>query len=330
MITETDMRTARITKWGFAGLLLFAAAMFSYAHRDDRMLMGDIALCAISGGLGFALLLERWWARWLALGLCFVMIMAAAVLPVLRFLLQPEGTSQGAVLANSLFTVFLLALGGIAYRALSYYRSQLGRREYAGNPERETRLESEGSLAVIGSACAWLLVFAGIGYLGTSLPTTLIATRDAERDAQRELAARRDADAARQPEIRAAEAGPDLVPVGLCRGGDTLVVLAYENRGITSRVREFEITYTDKWWDPRSWARAPAKLPPPGGVGVVALGLIGSMGGEDDHLARVLVSLDAGNDIQESDESNNDPEYALSWNSFMNLPTCDTVQNAQR
>lgn len=332
MIDETDLRNARITKWGFAGLLIFAGVMFFHTRWRDGMPAGDVAVCAASVLLGFGLLLRISLARWLALGVCFLLIAAAIVLPVLRFLLQPPGTAPGAVFANSLFAVFMITFGGIGYRALSFFRSQLGRREYAASEERERQMEKEGSLAVVLSAGVWVLFFAGTWFAGVTVPKELVLTRDAEADSTRELAAWRAQSEARRPEMRSRNDvnGPDIAPIGLCRGGDTLVVLAYENAGRAIRSAEFDVTYTDKWWDPRSRATAPAKLPLPGTVGFVGLGIIGGMGGEDDHKTPVQVHLDSGNDIQESDEDNNDPDYSLSWVSFADLPSCDNVQIANR
>jgi hypothetical protein len=330
VIDETDMRTARMTKWGFAGLLIFAGGMFFHSQWRDGMPAGDVAVCAAAALLGFGLLLNLLVARWLALGVCFLLIGAAIVLPVLRFLLQPPGTSPGAVFANALFAVFMITFGGIGYRALSYFRSQLGRREYAGTGEREARLGREGSSAVVLSAGVWLLFFVATWFAGMRLPTQLVVTRDAEADSARELAQQRAQSDARRPVSRNDINGPDIAPLGLCRGGDTQVVLAYENRGRAVRSGNFDVTYTDKWWDPRSRATAPAQLPSPGSVGFVGLGIIGSIGGEDEQNALVQVRLDSGDDIRESDENNNDPDYSLSQVSFTNLPPCEDLQSVQR
>lgn len=338
MIDETDLRTARITKWGFAGLLIFAGGMFFHSQWRDGMPAGDVAVCAAAALLGFGLLLNLLVARWLALGVCFLLIVAAIVLPVLRFLLQPPGTSPGAVFANALFAVFMITFGGIGYRALSYFRSQLGRQDYAGTPEREEHLQKEGSSAVAVSAGAWVLFFAASGFAGMRLPTQLVMTRDAEADSARELAAWRAqegpespvaSDTAPPPERRDLT-GPDIAPIGLCGSGEMLVVMAYENLGRATREEDFQISYNDKSWDPRSRSIVDGKLPPPGGVGLAALGYIGSLGGEDDRMNLVRVSLDSGNDVRESDEDNNDAEYSLSWRNFGDLPACESLQSVER
>ena len=337
MIDETDLRTARITKWGFAGLLIFAGAMFFHSQWRDGMPTGDVMVCAASVLLGFGLLLGLPVARWLALGVCFLLIVIAIVLPVLRFLLQPEGTSPGAVFSNALFAVFMITFGGIGYRALSYFRSPLGRRDYAGTPEREERLQKEGSSAVAVSAGVWVLFFAVSGLAGLRLPTQLVVTRDAEADSAREIAAWR----ARQgPEAPAASdaapppqpgelTGPDIAPIGLCSSGDMLVVLAYENLGSASE-QDFRISYNDKSWDTRSRSSVDGNVLPPGKVGLAALGFIGSLGGEEDSMNLVSVFLDSRNDVRESDEDNNDAEYSLSWRTFADLPSCESLQSAKR
>ena len=339
MIDETDLRTARITKWGFAGLLIFAGAMFFHSQWREGMPTGDIVVCAASVLLGFALLMNLHPARWLALGVCFLLILAAIVLPVLRFLLQPPGTSPGAVFSNSLFAVFMITFGGIGYRALGYFRSQLGRREYAGTAEREERLGKEGSSAVVLSAGVWVLFFLATWFAGMRLPTQLVMTRDAEADSARELAAWRAqdgpekpaaSDAAPPPVKRRDVTGPDLAPIGLCRSGDMLVVMAYENLGRTARDGDFQISYNDKSWDPRSRATVDGKLPSPGSIELAALGFIGGMGGEEDRMNLVRVSLDSDDNIRESDEDNNDADYWLSWSSFPDLPTCESLQSVKR
>jgi hypothetical protein len=335
---ETDLRTARITKWGFAGLLIFAGAMFFHSQWRDGMPSGDVAVCAAAALLGFGLLLNLSVARWLALGVCFLLIVAAIVLPVLRFLLQPPGTSPGAVFSNALFAVFMITFGGIGYRALSYLRSQLGRSEYAGTPEREERLQKEGSSAVALSAGAWVLFFGASWFAGMRLPTQLVLTSDAEADSARELAAWRAqegpespaaSDAAPPPQRRD-PTGPDIAPVGLCSSGEMLVVMAYENLGRASRDEDFKISYNDKSWDTRSRSSVDGKLPPPGNVGLAALGYIGSLGGEEDSMNLVRVFLDSRDDVRESDEVNNDAEYSLSWRSFADLPSCESLQSAKR
>ncbi len=155
MSVGPDPGTARVTRLGFAGLLIFAGAIFIYTQWRDEMPVADLLVCLVAIGLGIALLLRWWVARWLALGVCFLLIVAAIVLPVLVFLRQPPGTSSGAVFSNALFAVVMLAFGGIGYRCLGYFRSQAGRRDYAGDPDREQRMMEERSSAVVTSAAVW-------------------------------------------------------------------------------------------------------------------------------------------------------------------------------
>jgi hypothetical protein len=170
MSDGSDLRTARVTRLGFAGLLIFAGAIFIYTQWGGGMPLADVVVCLVSIGLGIALLLNWWVARWLALGVCFLLIVAAIVVPVLVFLRQPPGTSSGAVFGNAMFAAVMFAFGGLGYRSLGYFRSQLGRHEYAGNPDRERRLMEEKSSAVVTSAAVWALFFVVAGFGGMTVP----------------------------------------------------------------------------------------------------------------------------------------------------------------
>ena len=73
------------------------------------------------------------------------------------------------------------------------------------------------------SAGVWVLFFAvpRCGHVGAD---RMITTRDVNADTPRKLAALRTESDARWPESRIDINGPDIAPLGLCRGGDSWVV----------------------------------------------------------------------------------------------------------
>jgi hypothetical protein len=337
MSVESDLRTARVTRVGFAGLLIFAGAIFIYTHGRADMPLADLAVCLVSIGLGIALLFNWWVARWLALGVCFLLIVAAIVMPVLVFLRQPPGASSGAVFSNAVFTVFMLAFGGIGYRCLGYFRSPRARREYSGDPDREQRLMNEGSSAVVLSAGAWFvfLLLAHVG--GMSLPMWMITTRDVNADTPPPLAVGPSADQPPPSDVETPApfieiaGSPDIAPIGLCRAGDSWVGVTFENRGGSSaRPADFTISYNNSIWNPGNRSSFVAQLPPPGGISSASLGSIGSLGGEEEMSNVIRLEFDPGNRIGESDERNNTPEYPISWDIFARLPECRSGQEVER
>ena len=121
---------------------------------------------------------------------------------------------------------------------------------------------------------------------------------------------------------RRQEPGRDA-PVGLCRMGDSWVGVTYEDRGsATTRPDDFDITYNRSIWSPDSQASFTTHLPPPGRAESVALGSLGSLGGEEGMSNVVRLDFDPDNRIGESDERNNTPGYPISWDIFPTLPAC--------
>lgn len=344
MSASSNVRVARVTKWGIAGLLIFAGAMFLRTRWSESLPVADVALYLAAIGLGVALLLNWWLARWLVLGVCFLLIVAACVVPLLVFMRQPEGTSSGAVFFNALKAVFMIVLGGIAYRGLSYFRSGHGRREYAGSPEREERLMKEQSSAVVYSAGVWALLLTLAYFGGMTVPVGLVTTEDENRMDARRVAPVRSPDqpvASDAEPLAAPEAeslpphaedvtGPDVAPLGLCRAGDSWIGLAFVNHGRPMRSYDVGVSYNDSVWDPNSRASFTAKLPAPGGVTTAALGSTGAMIGEEGMRNVIRIELDPANWIRESDERNNSPEYPIDWDIFAKLPGCDSMRAVQR
>jgi hypothetical protein len=347
-MSAPDLRVARVTKWGIAGLLIFAGVMFMRTRWSDALPVADVAVYAAAIGLGCTLLLNSWRARWLVLGVCYLFIVAAFLVPLLVFIRQPEGTSSGAVFANALKSVFMIVLGGIGYRGLSYFRSAHARREFAGSPEREERLMMERSSAVVWSAGAWT-VFLGLAYFGgMTVPIGLVTTTDAHREsATREATAPVTAADGEQsvpsdaepppgaepeppPRFREVASGADIAPIGLCRAGDSWVGISYANRGGTTRPDEFGIEYNNSIWNPGSRSSFMAKLPPPGGVMSSSLGSLGSLGGEENMSNVIRLDFDPDNRIGESNERDNTPEYPISWDIFAGLPACGSSQDVER
>jgi hypothetical protein len=234
--------------------------------------------------------------------------------------------------------VFFVVLGGIGYRGLGYYRSELGRREYAGTLEREQRLESEGSAPVVLSAVVWALFLLLAQANGMTLTKGMLTTRDANADLARPAAPPLSSDAA-QPVASDAEpppmhledaTAPDIAPIGLCRSGDSWLGVAFENRGSAATPGDFRITYGDSVWDPRRRSTFMTKLPLPGDVGLAALGSTGGMIGEDGMRNVIKPEFDSDNQIRESDERNNTPEYPIDWDIFAKLPECDSLRPPSR
>lgn len=150
MNTDTQMKRARSLRWGFPALFLIAGFMIARTALDigapSRLAAGALLL-VVGGGMYFSFR----WARWLMMGACFLIVVLACAYPMIVVVSRPfahmEMPLQGAVL----FGVFAFVAGALAFKYLSYLRSDLGRVHHAVK-------RTDGSASVLVSAMLWAMV----------------------------------------------------------------------------------------------------------------------------------------------------------------------------
>jgi len=313
MSAANELRDAARIKWGIAIFQVVIGTMIIWFTYRNGLTAADFAVCGVLIALGIGLALHVAIARWLALGLCFLYIVAAVLVPPLMFLARPVSDDDRALTTNLLFTAALLAFGGIGYRGLGYYRSELGRFEYRRDVTSLDVPPPESSMHTAASAGVWVLFLAVMAAAGLSVPVWLI--RPLDIGAAAAPAAAPASTPAPTPVVR-----PEIQSLGLCRIGDT-VALAYRYDGRVSHVDEFEVEYTNYWRTPGSRGHSTAKLPPPGEAGVVALGDASALAPERGGEFLVEIDIDPGRAV---DRVENLVKYPISWAIMPRLPACDS------
>ncbi|HTU67757.1 MAG TPA: hypothetical protein VMF52_17540 [Steroidobacteraceae bacterium] len=320
MIVADAGLDARRTKWGFALLLAGMGALLLFLSSGDagtpvanRIFYGAAVL------VGVGLMLNQPWARWLALGICFLYVIGAFLLPPLMFLARPYAGYDRALTTNLFFTAVALAFGGIGYRGLSYLRSEFGRFEYRRDRGSDEIPDDDGSWPVVLSAGVWVVFVLVMAMAGLRMPVWLLQPLDEDGTV-----------VAPAPPPESAAPAPvitDIVPRGLCRGGDTLLAFAYEYRGDLPAGTPFGIRYNDSIWEPGSRSRDTAKLPARGDVATFGLGLVTRMAGEEGMNNVVTIQIDPEHRVERID---NRVKYAISWDIIRRLPACDAVTAVEK
>jgi hypothetical protein len=268
--------------------------------------MGALVLGGLLALLGVGLLMHMRWARWVTLGLCFIAMIAAFAMPVWLTLWRPfEGFDpQDPVRLELMTCAFAATFGWLGYQGLGYLRSAGAWNLY--------EIESESSLTVLASALCMGLLLAVVGKIrGVSFAPATPS----------------------QAHVPAGESSadvlPDLVPVGLCMQGDSLVQAVIENRGRGWVDRGFSIQYSNLGFRGGT-ETSHATVPKPGQKEIVALNNAVNPAEQEEAALDVQIVVDWRNQVRESNESNNVEDIPVKFRYFYpsSLPACASLTNA--
>jgi hypothetical protein len=308
-------------KRGLAGLLMFGGGL-----RFVQWLDGGVgpegaltSLLLIAVGIG---VVRNWrWARWLAMGACFLAIVGAFLAPVLLYTWQRFPGVEDQSRHVLMFSAFAATFGYLGYKGLEYFRSELAHQDYAGDAFARSLLREEGSKAVVYSAMTWVVVWIILGsiHVRAQDPGSALTMHRPAKTIERESASPRSGAA------RAARELPDLVITRLCLNDDAQVMADVENRGDGSSPRGYQISYTD----PRfrgSQERPVSLVLEPGQHVLVLLDRATRLRGVAEMHLPVDVAVDRINQIRESDEANNTLRFVIEFRGTapVNLPSCSS------
>jgi hypothetical protein len=241
------------------------------------------------------------WARWLALGSCYLSVVIAFAMPVILALWKPfDNYGEGATDTSFFTLIAAAAIAMIGYKGLGYFRSPAAWNTFSETDEERKALAGESSLTVVKSAA---VVAAVLGLLaaarGVGMPNLHAVS-------------------AKTPENL-----PDLMIGSLCMSGINLVKAEVKNVGKASAPGEFAITFTDLHG--RSGVdESRGEVPAPGTSTYVALNTAINQFEQEEVRLPVQLVVDSKHRIRESDESNNRAFFPIVFNYFYpgNLPTC--------
>lgn len=264
---------------------------------DYLRLVAGIACLAMAAGLWKNLR----WARWLALGSCYLSIVIGFTMPLILALWKPF-ESHGEAAGNT--TWFTIAAAGaiavIGYKGLGYFRSPAAWSAFSEGEAERKALAGESSFAVIKSAA---VVAALLGLLaaarGVEMPNLHANPPTAARDF------------------------PDLVVNSLCMSGINLVQAEVKNIGTGSAAGEFAITFTDLRGR-GGVDESRGEVPTAGKSTYVALDTAVNQGETDGVRLSVELQVDSKHRIRESNESNNEASFPIVFKYVYpgNLPRC--------
>ena len=338
-----ESSAARRIKAGVAILFVLSGLLLMRWSLESGFIPADVVFGLGQIALGIGLVLYWRWARWFALGACFLAVVSAFVFPVALFLLRPADGFDENGRTNLLFTILAFAFGGIGYAGLGFLRSEVARREYAKDQRAEQALGAERSSAVVMSAAVWLLLLALATALGLSPLRWLLAQALGAQlhptDSMPALTNPADVelppstDAAPAASVRAPSASklPDLLLTGLCIHGESLVMAVFENRGAGAPGEEFQISYGGVQMRPATDTSI-GVVPAPGERARAALGNAVNWTERDGARRDVNLRIDSANQIVESNENNNSSRFPILFDTIypVNLPACDPPANPQR
>jgi hypothetical protein len=268
-----------------------------YGEPDYLRLVLGIACLIVAAGL--------WknfrWARWLALGSCFLSIVIAFAMPVILALWKPfESYGEGAT-NTSFFTIAAAgAIAMIGYKGLGYFRSPAAWSTFSDTEEERKALAGESSLTVVKSAA---VVAAVLGLLAAARGVGMPNLHSVSPKASENL--------------------PDLMIGSLCMSGINLVQAEVRNVGAASASGEFVITFTDLRG--RSGVdESRGEVPRPGRSSYVVLDTATNQIEKDGLRLPVQLEVDSTHRIRESNESNNRAFFPIVFDYFYprNLPAC--------
>jgi len=293
MNASTDaLKRARSLKYGLPIMLLVVGFLLSknaYTYYRDH---GQMAEGVVLMALGVGMLFSFRWARWLAMGGCFLVIVLCCAYPMYVIHGQPFGPFERPVHQALFYGIFVFVFGALAYKVLSYLRSEMGRQQYSAKDDAY-------SSGVVVSAALW-----GAG---------LWAVMNMQPAAAQKVAA--------APASAAALA--DLEIHDLCLDGDALVMARVTNRGSGGGGEQYHLTFTNLEFR-GGLGVSIGKVPMPGSTALVALDR--AMHPEEEGPATLVVQtqLDPANRVPETDKRNNTRQFELHFDGYFlrGLPQC--------
>jgi len=295
---------------------------------------GDSLYQFLFGGLlvvvGFGVWQFRRWARWMALGACFLGVFGAIVFSYQRFLATPPGGFKDQLGVNLVVSAFAFIVAAAGYLGLSYLRSERGRFEFAGDTGSQERLLNERSGAVAISALVWVVLGLMAWYPRQFSPVRLFKTLGPSRMEMRDDGRPKTVflPLLRQRGTVGAPTTPDLIPLGLCYRDlirERVIYAALTNAGGNLDLKEFRYGVSPDFSRTPTLLAGTVRAPRRYKMGFVELGLESQV-----RRGPFLVHLDIGNVIPEKDEWNNTAKYELPRGDEIertqNLPNCDAVQ----
>jgi hypothetical protein len=284
--------------FGAAGVLALCGAMTVLSP----LLALVMAIPSILLGVG----IWRYWgvARWAALGACFWLLAGALLAPLAITVPLEYGEFENIALAEGL-TWILAGVSALAgYWGLQYLRSPAARAAYARSKWIGVQAEGESPSTVTGSAMTLLMIW--------GLPGMAIWVEEAK-------AHRQFTESPTPTSVL-----PDLALDGLCRYGDSRVQAMVVNRGATSGAQRFSVVFSGFRVGGGGGGSAVATVPPPGMSGLVMLEQASNPPGAETGIHDVRVTLDAYDQVRESDEANNTAEFRVRFDHDepLSLPAC--------
>jgi len=332
--------SGRLIAGWIAALLWLTGTLLTWSGFANGGAIGRWSFGLLLFAAGTGIFWRQHWARWLALGACFLAIAGACVVPVLLLLAVPyQGQFDGSMRVNILWSMAAFAIGAIGYMGLAYFRSEQACLDFAGgNLAARGALSGETSSAVVMSAGVWVVLIVVAEIFGLGAPTWLFAhvRRDAPGPAH---AASRVIEFTWFEVFRDPAKGvgnspsdvkfrvlPDLIPLGVCyRDGPLgrVVDLVYANVGAGSSYHTFRFEIRRNPDGPPSRRGLELAVPGPDTL------LTARLGKDTPELSgSTWVDLDPESRIVESDEQNNrariviprDPDGSIA------SPPCEAVR----
>jgi hypothetical protein len=325
--TSKESGFMSMTHRGVALWLIVAGGLLLIARPGSS---GPLAYL-VSAGLiatGFGVWRFQRWARWMALGACFLGLFYAIVLTFGVFLFRlPEG-SDGRVLGPIVVSVIACAFGAFGYQGLGYLRSERGRVEFSGSAATQEKLLAERSSAVAISACVWVALL-----LVSWFPRQLSPIRLFQKLAPTRV----DSSTAKPPRYFAllrqrgtsgSPTTPDLIPLGLCYRDhirERVIHIVYTNAGGNRDRKEFRYGTSKDFSTVPTLLQERLLVPARDKLAFAEYRLASDM-----PQGKFLVHLDIGNAIHEKDEGNNSAQFELPVDVERDetppLPECSAVK----
>src|SRR6185503_10928506 len=345
-----EERKALVAQRGLAVLLAAGGLLLCWNGLGGEGFIARCGLGALMFAVGVGIFLYMRWARWMALGACFLIIASACIVPVMLLLVVPfEGDFDGSMRVNVLWSLVALAFGTIGYKGLAYFRSEAGRLEFAAEnataqrdlfnvaaPDRKDDLLGETSASVLVSAGVWVLVLLVAELLGLGRPDWLLAHKRPERSRVAPTGPQDLAwyEVSRDPASLVGNSSPavknrvlpDLIPLGICYrdvASGRVLDMVYANVGGGSGYQMFHFATRARSGEMPFRRQFELRVPEPDSLLITRL--------RDDvpsGTEYALVDLDVNNEISEADEINNSARFTISYNpdGGLDLPACNNVR----
>jgi len=326
-----DDRRARIAHRGVSLVLVIAGGLLLRGRMGVAASFGQYLVAGLMIAVGIGVWKYQRWARWLAMGACFLGVLGAIVFTFHRFLTHPSDGFDERFRFNLAASVFAFAIAAVGYRGLGYLRSERGRIEFAGDAESQEKLLNERSGTVAISALVWLVLVLMAWYPRQFSPLRLVnalsPARAAERDGRPGSGAGRG-----NSELLVVLRGknsvsmtptPDLIPIGLCfydLRGERVVNAVYTSAGGFPGRTLFRAGISQDFDSAPRPLDAELTVPKRDTLAFVELS-----NESDMPRGKFLLHLDVDDVIHERDEDNTVAQYEMPGAS-PGLPECGRVK----